>query len=76
MTVAPEGTGVDARGPAAVMRPSAMTTTLSTIGVPPLPSISVAPLMAVTALGCDAPNVVAASHRQMQTIPWRMTPPS
>ncbi len=71
MIVAPAGTVVDARVPAALMRPFSMTMTLSLIGAPPLPSTSIAPVMAVT-LVCDETNVDRAAHRQIQTIAERM----
>ena len=43
MTRTPRGTGVDARGPAAAIRPSRTITTASSIGGRPVPSISRAP---------------------------------
>ena len=49
MTVAPPGTGVEARGPTAAMRPPSMTTVASASGGPPLPSMTVAPTIAVVA---------------------------
>src|SRR5882762_3196435 len=47
ITRAPAGTLTEARGPAATILPPTTTTTASGTGVPPFPSISVAPTIAI-----------------------------
>src|SRR5262245_42688389 len=73
IVAAPGGTCVDARGPAAVMRPPTITTTAFATGGPPLPSISVAPRMAKDGDGCARiPTTAAAVARTRVTAVLRM----
>src|SRR5206468_6332602 len=51
---APVGTATRLRGPTAVMRPPSISTIASEIGAPPLPSMTVPPIRAVTAAGTCA----------------------
>ncbi len=76
ITVAPAGTATVARGPAAVMRSLVTTTTASGTGAPPLPSISVAPVMAVMrgagvcARGTAAPAAINANESRARPAKW------
>src|SRR5262245_44141646 len=69
MTVAPSGIRTDARVPTALMRDPLTTTTASGSGVPPFPSMTAQPTMAIVAL-CElgAPVVtrltISASPRR------------
>src|SRR4029453_6363810 len=69
---APAGTGVDARGPTAAMRPSRTTTTALATGGPPLPSITVAPVMARTDGWARMPAAAAAIRRAASMPVMRM----
>ena len=57
IVVAPAGTGVEAAGPAAVIRPSVNTTTPPVTGAAPVPSITVPPVMAT--VWAAAPGAIA-----------------
>jgi hypothetical protein len=69
-TRAPFGTWVDARGPNAVMRLPRTTIVASDTGVPPLPSMTVAPTIA-TSVSDGAPREGAACAPSEAPPIWR-----
>ena len=69
MRVAPLGIATSAAEPNAVMRPLVRSTTASAIGGRPVPSIAVAPVMAMT---CEAAGVATARKRAAKAVVRRV----